>query len=70
MHGGFAFVRRGDGKCNFIKQDGKLLCSEWYDYVSGFKNGFAFVIGDGKCNLIKPDGSILCDELYKYVDDF
>ena len=71
FHDGFAVVRRGDLKCNFIKPNGEPLCSEWYDYVSDFKNGFAVVIrGDGKWNFIKPDGSVLCDEWYDYVSDF
>ena len=71
FHDGFAVVRRGDGKCNFIKQDGKLLCSEWYGYVGYFHDGFAIVIrDDGKYNFIKPDGKVLCSEWYDYVSDF
>ena len=68
---GFAVVRRGDGKYNFIKPDGSVLCDEWYDYVSYFKNGFAVVRRvDGKWNFIKPDGSVLCPEWYNYTGNF
>ena len=68
---GFAVVRRGDGKCNFIKPDGSILCSEWYEYVSNFYDGFAQVRrSDGKYNFIKPDDSILCDEWYKDINYF
>ena len=71
FHDGFAIVRRGDLKCNFIKPDGSVLCDEWYDLVYDFENGFAFVRrGDGKWNFIKSDGSILCDEWYKSTDYF
>ena len=71
FYNGFAVVRRGDGKCNFIKPDGSILCDEWYGYVSNFYDGFAQVRrGDGKYNFIKSDGSILCDEWHDYVSDF
>ena len=71
FHDGFAVVRRGDLKCNFIKPDGSVLCDEWYDYLSNFHDGFSRVQrGDGKYNFIKPDGSILCDEWYKDIDYF
>ena len=71
FHDGFAVVRRGDGKWNFIKPDGSVLCSEWYGYVYDFENGFAFVRrGDGKWNFIKSDGSILSSEWYKSTDYF
>ena len=71
FHDGFAVVRRGDLKCNFIKPDGSVLCDEWYDLVYDFENGFAFVRrGDGKWNFIKSDGSILSSEWYKSTDYF
>ena len=71
FHDGFAVVRRGDGKWNFIKPDGSVLCDEWYDLVYDFENGFARVQrDDGKYNLIKSDGSVLCPEWYDYVGYF
>ena len=71
FHDGFAVVRRGDGKCNFIKPDGSVLCPEWYDLVYHFHDGFARVERDDlKWNFIKPDGSVLCSEWYGYVEYF
>ena len=68
---GFARVRRGDGKYNFIKPDGSVLCPEWYNYTGNFIDGFARVQrDDGKCNFIKPDGKLLCSEWYGYVGYF
>ena len=43
FHDGFAVVRRGDLKWNFIKSDGSILCDEWYNYVFDFKKGVAKV---------------------------
>ena len=71
FHDGFAVVRRGDDKWNFIKPDGSFLCSEWYKDTCYFYNGFARVQrDDGIWNLIKPDGSVLCSEWYKDTDYF
>ena len=71
FHDGFAVVRRGDDKWNFIKSDGSFLCSEWYKDTGYFYNGFARVQrDDGIWNLIKPDGSVLCSEWYKDTDYF
>ena len=71
FHDGFAVVRRGDDKWNFIKPDGSVLCDEWYKDTGYFYNGFARVQrDDGIWNLIKPDGSVLCDEWYKDTDYF
>ena len=71
FYDGFAQVRRGDGKCNFIKSDGSILCSEWYKSIGDFHDGFAQVRrGDGKYNLIKSDGSVLFSEWYCYVGYF
>ena len=68
---GFARVRRGDGKWNFIKPDGSVLCDEWYDLAYEFESGFARIRRDnGKYNFIKPDGSVLCPEWYGYVGYF
>ena len=68
---GFARVRRGDGKYNFIKPDGSVLCPEWYNYTVNFIDGFAFVRRDDlKWNFIKSDGSILSSEWYNLVYDF
>ena len=71
FHDGFARIRRGDLKWNFIKSDGSILSSEWYNLVYDFIDGFAVVRrGDGKWNFIKTDGSVLCDEWYDYVSYF
>ena len=68
---GFARVRRGDGKWNFIKPDGSVLCDEWYDLAYEFESGFARIRrDDGKYNFIKPDGSVLCPEWYNYTGNF
>ena len=57
---GFAFVRRGDGKWNFIKPDGSILCSEWYKTVSDFKKGVAKARRyDGQICYIDTKGEIV-----------
>ena len=71
FHDGFAVVRRGDDKWNFIKSDGSFLCSEWYKDTGYFYNGFARVQrDDGKWNFIKSDGSVLCSEWYESTGNF
>ena len=71
FYNGFAVVRRGDGKWNFIKPDGSILCDEWYKNVYYFYDGFARVQRDDfKWNFIKSDGSILSSEWYKSTGNF
>ena len=69
---GILIVSLNEKKWNlFDASKNMILCSEWYDYVSGFKNGFAQVRrDDGKYNFIKPDGSILSSEWYKSTGNF
>ena len=52
-------------KWNFIKPDGSILCSEWYDLVYDFNGGFARVQrDDGIWNLINEDGCALSPEWF------
>ena len=69
---GILIVSLNEKKWNFFDvSKNMILCSEWYDCVGYFHDGFAIVIrGDGKYNFIKPDGSVLCDEWYDLVYDF
>ena len=43
---GAAIVKNGDGKYNYMDQDGDLVSSEWYDGVHNFKNGVGDVVKD------------------------
>lgn len=43
---GAAMVKNGDGKYNYIDQDGDLVSSEWYDGAYNFKNGLGDVVKD------------------------
>ena len=66
---GILIVSLNEKKWNlFDASKNMILCSEWYDYVGNFYDGFARVQrGDGKYNFIKPDGKVLCSEWYGYV---
>ena len=66
---GILIVSLNENKWNFFDiSKNMILCSEWYDYVGNFYDGFARVQrGDGKYNFIKPDGKVLCSEWYGYV---
>ena len=69
---GILIVSLNEKKWNFFDiSKNMILCSEWYDYVGCFHDGFAVVRrGDLKCNFIKPDGKLLCSEWYDYVSYF
>ena len=52
---------------NYIKPNGKSLCSEWYCYVGDFIDGLARVRRDnGDYNFIKQDGYVLYGKWLKY----
>ena len=69
---GILIVSLNENKWNlFDVSKNMILCSEWYDLVYDFENGFAVVIrDDGKRNFIKPNGKSLCSEWYYCVGDF
>ena len=69
---GILIVILNENKWNlFDASKNMILCSEWYDCVGYFHDGFSRVQrGDGKMNYIKPNGKSLCSEWYYYVGDF
>ena len=69
---GILIVSLNENKWNlFDTSKNMILCSEWYDLVYDFHDGFAPVQRDDlKCNFIKPDGKLLCSEWYGYVGYF
>ena len=69
---GILTVSLNEKKWNlFDASKNMILCSEWYDFVGYFYDGFVRVQrDDGKYNFIKPDGKVLCSEWYDYVGYF
>ena len=69
---GILIVSLNEKKWNiFDASKNMILCSEWYDFVGYFYDGFVRVQrDDGKYNFIKPDGKVLCSEWYDYVGYF
>ena len=69
---GILTVSLNENKWNFFDASkNMILCSEWYDFVGYFYDGFVRVQrDDGKYNFIKPDGKVLCSEWYDYVGYF
>ena len=69
---GILTVSLNEKKWNlFDASKNMILCSEWYDFVGYFYDGFVRVQrDDGKYNFIKSDGKVLCSEWYDYVGYF
>ena len=67
--------RTNDNKYNLINAQGKLLFDEWYDFVSDFYDGLAFVEvfverENPRFNYIDKDGKIISDEWFRFVGYF
>lgn len=57
---GFAKVKRGDRKYNYIDRQGKLLLNEWFECVGEFYEGFAKVKRtNGEYCIIDKNGKIV-----------
>lgn len=57
-------------KHNYIKTNGKLLSSRWFDSVYPFSGGNAIVRIDNKFNLIDTNGKILSDIWFDNVGEY
>ena len=69
---GILTVSLNEKKWNlFDASKNMILCSEWYDFVYDFIDGFACIRRDDwKWNFIKLNGDVLCPEWYNLVYDF
>ena len=69
MEEGLSVVRNGDGKYNYLKNDGTLLLDDWYDDVDVFQGGKGRIthdeVEDGEycvyINYVDRNGKILGD---------
>ena len=53
-----------DGKYNYINEDGRIISSEWFDFVYDFQNGCVAVRKNGKFNYIDINGKKLFKEWF------
>ena len=69
---GLAIAKRiSDSKYNLIGEDGKLLSDEWFDWISGFYDGFALVGRENhEHNYMDKEGKILSEQWFKWLDYF
>ena len=69
---GLTIVKRiSDNKYNFIDAQGKLLSDTWFDWISGFYDGFSVVGRENhEYNYIDKQGKILSSEWFKWLDYF
>ena len=60
---GFAKVKRGDGKYNYIDRQGNILSKEWFECVGEFYEGFARVQRtNGEWAKIDKNGKIVTNQ--------
>lgn len=58
FHEGFAIVENEQGKYNYLKKDGGVLCNSWLDSATEFKDGVATVTQDGNAYKLGNDGKV------------
>lgn len=56
-------------KCNVVR-DGKLMSTQWFDYVWPFKNGIALVKLNDQLNFIDTNGNLKSDQWFDHAESF
>ena len=67
---GFARVELNN-KWNYINQEYRLICNQWFDDVWGFNRyGIAKVVLNYKWNFINQEGRLISNQWFDYASDF
>lgn len=68
---GYAHVCLYNGKWNYLKSDGSLLCEDGFDYIETFCDGFGIVHNDKEeVNYVNKDGKLLSDIWFMHCSSF